>query len=239
MTDKSATYTKSSEQGKCIIIAAGDLSVSELSVSDDDLVIAADGGIGYCGVLGVEPDIIIGDFDSLSDDARNAVEILKCEIPERVITLPAEKDDTDTMAAIRLGLEKGCKDFRIYGGTGGSRLDHTIANIQSLLFIKNHGAVGYLMDGNGMIFVIKNETIDFRENMQGTMSLFSLGEKSEGVTISGMKYPLNDHTLTNDFPIGVSNKFIGQPASVTVNAGEVLCMVSYEGGLNSCDENDR
>lgn len=227
MRDKSVTYNKSSKQGRCIIIAAGDLTVSEINVDDDDLVIAVDGGIGYCGVLGVEPDIILGDFDSLSDDEIDAVETLKREIPNRIITLPVEKDDTDTMAAIRLGLERGCSDFRIYGGTGGNRLDHTIANIQSLLFIKNREAVGYLIDGNGMIFIIKNETIYFRENMQGVMSLFSLREKSEGVTIRGMKYPLNDYTLTNDFPIGISNKFIGQPASVTVKNGEVLCMVSY------------
>lgn len=226
MTDRSITRDKSAGQGRCIIIAAGDLTVSELNVSEADLVIAADGGIGYMGVLGVEPDIILGDFDSLSDEERRAVEVLKGEIPERVITLPVEKDDTDTMAAIRLGLERGYRDFRIYGGTGGSRLDHTIANIQSLLFIKNHDAVGYLMDGNGMIFVIKNETVDFRENMHGMMSLFSLTGKSEGVTISGMKYPLNDYTLTNDFPIGISNSFIGQAASVTVKNGEVLCMVS-------------
>lgn len=227
MTDKSITQGKIAKQGRCIIIAAGDLTVSELNVSETDLVIAADGGIGYLGVLGVEPDIILGDFDSLSDEESKAVEALKCEIPERVITLPEEKDDTDTLAAIRLGLERGYRDFRIYGGTGGKRLDHTIANIQSLLFIKNHDAVGYLMDGNGMIFIIKNETVDFRENIQGMMSLFSLIEKSEGVTISGMKYPLNDYTLTNDFPIGISNRFIGQPASVTVKSGEVLCMVSY------------
>lgn len=226
MTDRSIMRDKSAGQGRCIIIAAGDLTVSELNVSETDLVIAADGGIGYLSVLGVEPDIILGDFDSLSDEERKAVEVLKGEIPERVITLPVEKDDTDTMAAIRLGLERGYRDFRIYGGTGGSRLDHTIANIQSLLFIKNHDAVGYLMDGNGMIFVIKNETVDFRENMQGMMSLFSLTGKSEGVTISGMKYPLNDYTLTNDFPIGISNSFIGQAASVTVKNGEVLCMVS-------------
>jgi len=227
MEDKSIKYSKNTGRGKCIIIAAGDLTVSELSVNESDFVIAADGGIGYCGMLNVEPDIVLGDFDSLSDDERKAVEKLKCEVPERIITLSADKDDTDTMAAVRLGLEKGYRDFRIYGGTGGSRLDHTIANIQSLLFIKNHDAAGYIMDGNGMIFIIKNETVDFRENMQGIMSLFSLSEKSEGVTISGMKYPLNDYTLTNDFPIGVSNKFIGMPASVTVKNGEVLCMVSY------------
>jgi thiamine pyrophosphokinase len=212
---------------KCIIISAGDLTVSEINVNENDLVIAADGGIGYCGVLNVEPDIIIGDFDSLSDGERQVVETLKNQIPERIISLPVEKDDTDTLAAIKYGIENGYKDFRIYAATGGFRLDHTLANIQSILYIKNHGATGYLCDGNGLMLVIKNETVDFKENMQGRLSLFSLGEKAEGVTVKGMKYCLDNYTMTNDFPIGISNEFTGKAASVTVENGEVLCMISY------------
>jgi thiamine pyrophosphokinase len=213
--------------GKCIIIAAGDLTVSEIRVNENDLIIATDGGIGYCGVLNVEPDMIIGDFDSLSDGERQAVENLKKEIPERIISLPAEKDDTDTLAAIKHGFENGYSDFRIYAATGGARLDHTLANIQSLLYIKNRGGTGYLCDGNGLILVIKDETIEFKENMQGRLSLFSMGEKATGVTVKGMKYTLDGFTMTNDFPIGISNEFIGEAASVTVENGEVLCMISY------------
>lgn len=213
--------------GKCIIVAAGDLTVSGVKAAEEDFVIAVDGGIGYCGVLEIEPDVILGDFDSLSDDERTAVEALKSEIPDRIITLPEKKDETDTLAAIRLGLERGYRDFRIYAGCGGDRPEHTIANIQSLLYIKNNGGNGYLCEGTGMIFVIKDEQIEFRENMQGRMSLFSLGEKAEGVTIKGMKYNIDEYTLTNDFPIGVSNEFVGNRASVTVAKGEVLCMISY------------
>jgi thiamine pyrophosphokinase len=171
--------------------------------------------------------MIIGDFDSLSDGERQAVENLKKEIPERIISLPAEKDDTDTLAAIKYGFENGYSDFRIYAATGGARLDHTLANIQSLLYIKNRGGTGYLCDGNGLILVIKDETIEFKENMQGRLSLFSMGEKATGVTVKGMKYTLDGFTMTNDFPIGISNEFIGEAASVTVENGEVLCMISY------------
>ena len=130
------------------------------------------------------------------------------------------------LAALKLGLEKGYSDFRIYGGTGG-RLEHTIANIQCLLFLKEQGAQGYLCDGESMIFVIKDETVEFRETMEGYLSLFSLDRKAHGVSISGMKYNLDRYTMQNDFPIGISNEFIGQKATVTVESGELLGIIKY------------
>ena len=140
-------------QGKCIIIGAGDLTIGEIPVKEEDFVIAVDGGLGYCGILNVEPDIIIGDFDSVSDGEREAIEALEQQIPERIIRLKPEKDDTDMLAALKLALDKGYTEFRIYAGTGG-RFDHTLANIQCLLYLKNHGATGYLVDGSGMILVL-------------------------------------------------------------------------------------
>lgn len=217
---------RNQKQGKCYLIGAGDLTVGELSVGDDDLVIAVDGGLGYCGVLQLEPDRIIGDFDSLTDGERQALEQLKLQIPDRIITLPCVKDDTDMLAAIRHGLSLGYRDFRIYGGTGG-RLDHTFANIQCLLYLKNHDAAGYLIDGEGMIFVIRNEAIHLNAGLSGTLSLFCLGQKARGVTVRNMKYTLEDYEMTNDFPIGVSNEFIGEEAMIAVEEGELVCMIRY------------
>jgi thiamine pyrophosphokinase len=134
--------------GKCILIGAGDLTMGELSVTEEDYVIAVDGGLSYCGLLNVEPDLIIGDFDSMSEQEKLAVEQLQQTVPEKICRLPECKDDTDMLAAIKRGLELGYNDFRIYAATGG-RFDHTLANIQCLLYLKNHGAVGYLVDGNG------------------------------------------------------------------------------------------
>lgn len=212
--------------GKCIVIGAGDLTMGEIAAAEEDFVIAVDGGLSYCGILGVEPDIILGDFDSVSEGEQEAIEKLKSQIPERIISLPTHKDDTDMLAALKYGLEKGYTDFRIYAGTGG-RLDHTLANIQCLLYLKNHGATGYLVDGIGMILVIQNETVHFKEDMEGILSLFSLGKTAKGVTIKGMKYCLNDYTLTNDYPVGISNEFVGEAASVCVEDGEAVCILQY------------
>ncbi len=212
--------------GKCVIIGAGDLTMGEISLGEQDYCIAVDGGLSYCPILGVEPDFIIGDFDSITEKEKEAIVLLKEQIPERIRELPIEKDDTDMLAALKHGLELGYRDFRIYAGTGG-RFDHTFANIQSLLFLKNHGATGYLVDGTGMILILQNESVSFRKEMEGYLSLFSMGKEAKGVSIQGMKYPLNHYTMTNDFPIGISNEFIGEEATISVEAGELVCMVSY------------
>lgn len=212
--------------GKCIVIGAGDLTVGTLHVAEQDLVIAVDGGLSYCSVLGVEPDLILGDFDSVSPDEAKAVEALEQQIPDRVMRLPREKDDTDMLAALKEGLNRGYRDFRIYGGTGG-RFDHTLANIQCLLFLKKQDAVGYLVDGTGMILVLMDESVEFQEGLEGYLSLFSLTEESVGVTIQGMKYPLEQAVIRNDFPVGISNEFTGERAVISVEKGQLACMLQW------------
>lgn len=217
---------------KCFIIGAGDLTVGALEVGESDLVIAVDGGLGYCNVLGVEPDLILGDFDSVSPEEAKALEKLEQQIPERVIRLPREKDDTDTLAALKEGLRRGYRDFRIYGGTGG-RFDHTFANIQCLLFLKKQGAVGYLVDGNGMMLVLEDEAVEFQKGLEGGLSLFSLSQESLGVTIKGMKYPLEQAVLRNDYPVGISNEFTGEQAVISVEKGQLVCMLQWYSGQES------
>ncbi len=212
--------------GKCIVIGAGDLTLGEIAVGDGDYCIAVDGGLGYCGILGVEPDKIIGDFDSVSEGEKKALEQLKAQVPDLVLELNPEKDDTDMLAALKYGLELGYRDFRIYAGTGG-RFDHTLANIQCLLYLKNHDATGYLVDGTGMILVLQNEAVHFQKSLEGYLSLFSLGREAKGVSIQGMKYTLKDYTMSNDFPIGISNEFIGEEAVISVSEGELVCMIQY------------
>ena len=218
--------SKNVQTGKCIVIGAGDLTVGSINVGEDDLVIAVDGGLNYCSVLEVEPDLILGDFDSVGEEQKMALLELQKQIPDRVIALKPEKDDTDMLAALKLGLEFGYTSFQIYAATGG-RLEHTIANIQCLLYLKNRDAVGYIMDGNGMIFVMQNEEVKLRNTLEGYLSMFSLGKIASGVSIKGMKYELDNYTLTNDFPIGISNEFIGEEALIRVVDGEVVCILSY------------
>lgn len=214
------------QTGKCILICAGDLTIGEITIGEQDFVIAVDGGLSYCAVLGVEPNLILGDFDSISDKEAEAIFDLEEQIPNRIIRLPKEKDDTDTMAAIKAGLSRGYREFRIYAGTGG-RFDHTLANIQSLLYLKNHDACGYLVDGTGMVLVLKDEAVHFQKGLEGTLSLFSLVEESQGVTIEGMKYSLKDAVIRNDYPLGISNEFTGEMSMISVENGTLVCMIAY------------
>ncbi len=213
--------------GTCIIIGAGDLTVGSLPYNaDKDYVIAADGGLMYCGMLELEPDLVLGDFDSLDSEYAEAVETIKIKNPEKVVTLPIEKDDTDMLAAVKHGLKLGYRSFRLYGANGG-RLEHTIANIQILKYLKERDAVGYIMDGTGMILLAQNETITFRDTMEGYVNVFSLNEKAHGVTIRGLKYELEDVTLTNAMPLGISNEFTGATSEISVKDGTLLIIVNW------------
>ena len=214
------------QTGKCIIVAAGELSVAEIEVVQGDLLIAVDGGLEHCECLGLKPDLVLGDFDSVKERQLTQISQWEAQSPGRVIRLKPEKDDTDTLTAIRVALERGYRDFLLYGAMGGRRPEHTIANIQCLLFLKHHGAVGYLVDGTEMCFVMENEEMRFQPSMEGYLSLFSLKEEALGVNIRGMKYELNNARITNDFPIGISNEFIGQEAVVSVRQGQLLGIVT-------------
>lgn len=215
------------KKGTCIIIGAGDLTVGSFPYDPEtDCIIAADGGLMYCSVLEVEPDLIIGDFDSLEGEYKEALEAIGQACPDKVITLPTEKDDTDMLAAVKYGLEAGYRSFRLYGANGG-RLEHTIANIQLLKYIKQQDAVGYIMDGQGMILLAQNETLHFRDSMEGYINIFSLNEKAHGVTLRGLKYELDHATLTNAMPLGISNEFIGVQSEVTVEDGTLLIIVNW------------
>ena len=159
---------------RCILIGAGDCNVQKIETKPEDLVIAVDGGYDTCRKYDIVPDLIVGDFDSAQEsDMPQIAEIAK-NAPDHVVVLPTEKDDTDMLAAIRIGLLEGCQEFRIYGGMGG-RLEHTLANLQCLIYLKQCSAVGYLMDDKTTVFVMQNETVWFKPEAKGFLSLFSLG----------------------------------------------------------------
>lgn len=212
---------------KCIIMCAGEFTPLEIEKDETDLVIAADNGLTYLMQTGVLPDLIIGDFDSLSPEGKELLADMEKDGFKETIRLPKEKDDTDTMAAVKEGFKRGYTDFRLYAALGG-RLDHTVANIQTLAYILEHGGRGYILDAHQMVFMMKNETRSFAAGFRGTVSLFSYGKRAEGVTLRGMKYPLTDGALTNDFPLGVSNEISGDgPADITVADGTLLAVVSF------------
>lgn len=182
-----------------------------------DLVIAVDAG--YKNLKGVKPDLVMGDFDSLGFIPNG----------ENIITFPVAKDDTDTLLAVKEGLKRGYKTFVISGGLGG-RLDHTMANIQTLAFLAERGARGYLVSENEFVTVIKDTSIEFDKEHSGNISVFALSDKAEGVTLEGLKYPLYNATLTPTFPIGVSNSFTGKTSKVTVKNGMLLIIAGNING---------
>lgn len=220
-----------SREPKCVIIAAGDFPGVEIPVGEGDLVIACDAGVMHARRLGIYPDLIVGDFDSAKERGGDLLEFIS-EVaqkdPDRVIQLDVKKDDTDTLKAVRIGLSRGYSTFMLYGMLGGRRFDHSFANIQTLLFIKHHGGRAYILGKDGMMLVAENETIKFHRGNTGMLSVFSLSEVSKGVTLKGLMYTLEDATLTNDFPLGVSNEFlIDEEAEVTVAEGTLLITVFF------------
>ncbi len=203
----------------CYIFGAAACNLNSFSKESDDLVIAADGGYATLKKLNVKPDLVVGDFDSLGTVPKN----------ENVIKHPVKKDDTDTLLAVKTGLEKGFKHFVIYGATGG-RLDHTIASLQTAAFVAENGGRAFVCDSKHTITVIKNSSISFKKKSSGIVSLFALSGIAEGITIDGLLYPLSNARLTPDFPLGVSNEFIGEESIISVKDG-VLTII-FEGDLN-------
>jgi len=194
----------------CYIVGAGEYSDRFVPTSDM-YIIAADAGYKILRENGIEPNLVVGDFDSMGEMPKHP----------NIIAVLAEKNETDMSLAIKHGLEHSCNVFIIDGGIGG-RLDHTIANIQLLKELRQNKAHGILLGKDICITVITNESLNFEAGATGMISVFTLGEVAEGVTLDGLKYPLNYYTMTDNNPIGVSNEFTGKPARIFVQNGTVI-----------------
>ena len=205
--------------GKCIVFCAAEFDRLACPIEPEDYVIAADGGLQHTQALGIEPQEILGDFDSLG------------YIPQDARVFPVEKDDTDAMLAARRGLALGFREFLYYGSLDGKRLDHTVANYQTLQYLADHGARGYLVGQDFLATVVKEGRISFPEGTEGLISVFCLGADARGVSLRGLYYPLEGGTLTAGFPLGVSNHFTGAPAEISVEAGSLLVMWERKNGF--------
>ena len=205
--------------GKCLIFCAAQFDRLAAPVEADDYLLAADGGLRHFEKLNLSPHGIIGDFDSLG------------YVPAGAQVFPVEKDDTDAMLAARKGLELGYREFIFYGALDGPRLDHTLANFQTLQFLADHGATAYLVGNDYIVTVIREETVEFPAEAAGVLSLFCLGPDAEGVTLENLHYPLQDGRLTSGFPLGVSNHFTGKCARVTVQKGSLLALWDRKNGF--------
>lgn len=204
----------------CFIFGAGSFYGLPVAPRKEDYVIAADGGWNTCRELGIEPDLLLGDFDSMQD------------VPafDHIRRVPVEKDDTDMMLAVKEGLAGHHREFHLYGGMGGKRSDHTIANLQTLVYLAEHAARGWLYGQGEVYTAICNDSLTWPARERGILSVFCIGPDAEGVSITGGKYTLENATLTAAFPLGVSNHFMGDPVTVSVRCGCLLM------GLHEEDE---
>ena len=205
--------------GTCVIFCAAGFDRLALPIGKDDIVSAADGGLVHTQALGIAPDVILGDFDSLG------------YTPQGANVFPVEKDDTDAMLAVRKGLELGYDYFLLYGSLDGPRLDHTVANFQTLQFLADHGAVGFLIGNDYIVTVVKDGALQFDPSATGILSVFCLGEPARNVNIRGLQYTLENGTLTPGFPLGVSNHFVGEAARISVESGSLLVIYDRRNGL--------
>ena len=204
-----------SEKKRCVIVGGadiGDYTRVKQYLREDDAVVFCDSGLKHLEALDVKPALIVGDFDSHCNP----------HLDVKTIVLPCEKDDTDTVFAVKTMVQRGYDDFLLIGVIG-ARLDHTLGNLQSLAFLLRHGARGYLYDRDFVYTVIENETLTLaREVDWGIVSLFSMGDCAEHITLEGLQYPLTDGTIDCGFPLGVSNHIVAPTARITVGRGPLL-----------------
>ena len=203
----------------CVIFCAAGFDALALPIDSTDFLLAADGGLQHLQKLGLTPDGIIGDFDSLG------------YVPEGAKVFPVEKDDTDAMLAVRQGLDMGYRKFLLYGSLDGPRLDHTVANFQTLQYLADHGARGYLIGETYIVTVVKNGSVRFPDRARGIISVFCMGSPARGVSIDGLQYTLEGGSLTAGFPLGVSNHFVGREATVSVENGSLLVLYDRVNGI--------
>lgn len=198
----------------CAILSGGEFSQPE-GIQNADFVIACDRGYAYAKRLGIVPDLFIGDFDSLAESLPESVPALD---------LPCEKDDTDTMAAVRYAVGKGRRQIVLYCALGG-RLDHLLGNLQAAAYAVRQGARVEIRDESNRIWLLQNGKLTLPPLPGYSLSLLAVSDTCKNVSVRGVKYPLEEATLTNSFPIGVSNEWRGD-AQIRVGEGVLMVICS-------------
>lgn len=202
----------------CCIISAGDVNGTLLQKNKElyDCFIAADAGYEKALLSDIPPSILVGDFDSLSQSLPTHIQ---------TITHPVEKDFSDTHLAIEEGIKLGYTHFHIYGALGGDRFSHSISNLQTLCTMKKRNISVTLMGEKEQIHLIKDETLTLTPPLNSTFSVFSLSDKTTGVTITGAKYPLSGNILTNTCPLGLSNQSTSETVTISAKGGFLLVIL--------------
>ena len=216
---------------RAVIFANGELNNPQQAhqwITREDLLIAADGGSQHCLALGLTPDVIIGDFDSLDFDS---LKIFKSR-GSRVIRHPVRKDFTDLELALRYACEQGAEDILVFGALG-ARWDQTLANLLLPTHPDLASAKIRLIDGRQEISLIRpGERLQVHGNPGDTVSLIPLNEHVNGVRTQSLEYPLIDEALDFGATRGVSNVLLDDKAEIFIQAGLLLCILIHR------EEND-
>ncbi len=201
---------------KTALVITGGYCSAELAKkqlpSSPDIIIAADSGYDTAKKLGVQPNIAVGDFDSLKSRLPDGLETIK---------VACEKDVTDTMLACEYAKDRGCGEITIVGGTGG-RADHFLSNVFFLEELLCMGIRARLTDGENMVRFVENETVKIPSTACGYFSVFAVSECI--VTESGCKYPLDRARLVRRYPYAVSNEVTSDEATLTVDGTAILVL---------------
>lgn len=214
---------------RVLIVGGGPIDPDQLKLElmyDPNLIIAADAGGQYLYDIGCFPQILIGDFDSLSQD----MVIKMKEAGVEVFTYPIEKDLTDVELSVDLAIDRGATLIRIIGGLGG-RIDHTLGNVGLLLKAYQKGVPAYLIDLWQEVTLIGSR-IEIRNKPGCGISLIPLTIKVSGVTTTGLKFPLTDADLYSHQTLGIHNEFSQETATVSIKEGFLVIVVFREGTVN-------
>lgn len=204
-------------------LAVGSMDELGLHMSEADLIIAADSGYNNASRLGVRPGLLLGDLDSID---RKSLAPDELEHIEKII-VPAIKDDTDTQLAVDTAISRGADEIYIIGGLGG-RLDHTLSTVFLLEYIKDKGARGVITDGRNRVRIMESgEELTIKRGYK-YLSLVGLTDTCEGVSISGVFYPLKDAVLERKYAFAVSNEITADAAEISLSKGILLVIESRD-----------
>lgn len=199
---------------RCVVVGGADINdYSRLRsrLRRDDYTIFCDSGLQHMAALGLKPDLIVGDFDSYADPHLDA----------ETITLPVEKDDTDSVFAVKEALKRGYDDFLLIGAAGG-RLDHTLGNISIMLFLDSLGKNASLIDDYSEMEIVSRRPA-YVDDSFSYFSLLNISGTARGITIKNAKYPIDGAEITCEYQYGISNEVLPEKtASVTVREGRLL-----------------
>ncbi|MGN1350129.1 MAG: thiamine diphosphokinase [Anaerovoracaceae bacterium] len=201
----------------CLIISGAPECYIPVSFQKADYVIACDAGYIHAQRAGIVPDLVVGDFDSYQGMVDGRI--------REVIRTKPEKDDTDTMMAVKEALRRGYQRIMLLGALGG-RIDHSLANISLTAFAAERGADLQILDGHHQIFAVRRGRRRIARSTWRNLSVFAFDTECTGVTLRGVKYPLENAVLKNSFALGVSNEFTSEKAEISVETGTLLVVLS-------------